>query len=171
MAFSLLSFFLTLVPFHFLAAVSNCDSHSVFTTEHAVLWQQQHLVEYYFHHEIWSFMWICSTDAELCQHCVSAPFPPNVYLVRSVHKSSSWEWGLYWLKMRMVCAGGQMVQAFILWSWSYPVHASQSVRACSWVCIFSKEHPVNLLSSLSLSCSISTSICLIKKRSKRINCS
>lgn len=39
------------------------------------------------------------------------------------------------------------------------------------VCIFSKEHPVNLLSSLSLSCSISTSICLIKKRSKRINCS
>lgn len=43
--------------------------------------------------------------------------------------------------------------------------------AVGLVCIFSKEHPVNLLSSLSLSCSISTSICLIKKRSKWINCS
>lgn len=35
-------------------------------------------------------MWICSLDAALCQHCVSAPLPQNVYLVRSVHKPSSW---------------------------------------------------------------------------------
>ena len=70
-----------------------------------------------------------SIDAKLCQHSVTAPFPQTVYSVRSVHKPSSWESGLYWSKVSWMCAaGGQMVQTSVLWSWqcewSYLVHAS-----------------------------------------------
>lgn len=45
-------------------------------------------------------------DAKLCQHSVAGPFPQTVYLVRSVHKPSSWQPGLYWSKVRRACSAG-----------------------------------------------------------------
>lgn len=76
-----------------------------------------------------SLRWNRSVDVKLCQHSAVAPFPQTVYSVRCVHRLSSRESGLYWLKVRRVCvAGGQMVQTSFLWScqceWSYHVPAS-----------------------------------------------
>lgn len=49
---------------------------------------------------------IACIDAKLCQHSVAGPFPQTVYLVRSVHKPSSWQPGLYWSKVRRASSAG-----------------------------------------------------------------
>lgn len=46
-------------------------------------------------------MYWCKALSALCS---CSPFPQTVYLVRSAHKPSSWQSGLYWFEVRRVCA-------------------------------------------------------------------
>lgn len=68
-----------------------------------------------------------SVDAKLCQQSVAAPFPWTVYSARSVHKLSSWESGLYWLKVGRV-------YVLLEYRWFRPSfcgHGNMSIISCA----------------------------------------